>query len=129
MFSYHQKMTKDLILNRKVKKSLEVSWKEGIPAAVMLGIMDYYLIPYALFLGATTREIGILVALPQLLAAIAQLFAVWVVKHAGSRLRFLIRGRNLMGWRRFSNDVAEAMVRCLRRAGIDWIMVFDGLNT
>lgn len=43
-------------------------------------------------------------------------------------LRFLIRGRNLMGWRRFSNDVAEAMVRCLRRAGIDWIMVFDGLN-
>ncbi len=85
-------MTKDLILNRKVKKSLEVSWKEGIPAAVMLGIMDYYLIPYALFLGAGTHQIGALVAIPHLLASIAQLFAVQVVRWAGSRLRFLSAG-------------------------------------
>jgi oxaloacetate decarboxylase (Na+ extruding) subunit alpha len=43
-------------------------------------------------------------------------------------LRFLIRGRNLMGWRRFPNDVIDLFFGCLRRAGIDWIMVFDGLN-
>lgn len=43
-------------------------------------------------------------------------------------LRFLIRGRNLMGWRRFSNDVIDLFLACLRRAGVDWIMVFDGLN-
>lgn len=45
-----------------------------------------------------------------------------------TELRFLIRGRNLMGWRRYPNDVAATMVRCLERIGIDWIMVFDGLN-
>jgi pyruvate/oxaloacetate carboxyltransferase len=43
-------------------------------------------------------------------------------------LRFLVRGRNLMGWRRFPNDVIEVFFDCLRRAGIDWVMVFDGLN-
>jgi oxaloacetate decarboxylase alpha subunit len=46
----------------------------------------------------------------------------------GATLRFLIRGRNLMGWRRLSNDVIDLFLECLRRAGIDWIMVFDGLN-
>ena len=46
----------------------------------------------------------------------------------GATLRFLIRGRNLMGWRRLSNDVIDVFLECLRRAGIDWIMVFDGLN-
>ena len=43
-------------------------------------------------------------------------------------LRFLVRGRNLMGWRRFPNDVIDLFLACLRRAGVDWIMVFDGLN-
>ena len=83
-------MIKDPALSGKIKKSLEVSWKEGIPAAVMLGIMDYYLIPYGLFLGATAHQIGALVAVPHLLASVAQLFAVHVVKYAGSRLRFLV---------------------------------------
>lgn len=46
----------------------------------------------------------------------------------GATLRFLIRGRNLMGWRRLSNDVIDLFLECLRRAGMDWIMVFDGLN-
>ena len=85
-------------LEQKIEKSLEASWKEGIPAAVMLGVVDYYLIPYALFLGATTREIGILVAVPQLLASFAQLFAVRLVKFAGSRLQFLVRGTSLQAF-------------------------------
>lgn len=46
----------------------------------------------------------------------------------GATLRFLIRGRNLMGWRRLSDDIIDLFLECLRRAGIDWIMVFDGLN-
>lgn len=79
-------------LSDKIHKSLDASQKEGIPAAIMLGIMDYYLIPYGLFLGLTTVEIGFLVAVPNLLASMAQLLAVKVVYFAGSRLRFLIRG-------------------------------------
>ncbi len=76
----------------KIKDSLRISWKEGIPAAVMLGIMDYYLVPFALFLGATPQKIGLLVALPHLIASVAQLWAVSVMRRAGSRLKFLLKG-------------------------------------
>lgn len=78
----------------KIQYSLDISWKEGIAAAVMLGIMDYYVIPYGLFLGASSQQIGFLVAIPHLLASIFQLFAVRLLRFAGggSRLRFLILG-------------------------------------
>lgn len=78
-----------------IQKSLSLSWKEGIPAAIMLGIMDYYVIPYGLFLGATLPEIGLLIAIPNLLASVAQLFAVHVVRLSGSRLKFLSLGTAL----------------------------------
>ncbi len=76
--------------SRKIHKSLDISWKEGIPASVMLGIVDYYIVPLGLFLGASTQQIGFLVAIPQLMASIAQLFAVRAVRSAGNRLRFLV---------------------------------------
>lgn len=74
----------------KIQRSLEISWKEGIPASVMLGILDYYLVPFGLFLGATSRGIAFLVALPQLLASVAQLGAVRVVRWWGGRLRSVV---------------------------------------
>ncbi len=77
------------------ERSLNVSWKEGIPAAVMLGVFDYYLVPYGLFLGASAFQIGVLTALPFLLAALAQIGAVRAVRSAGSRLVFLVRGTAL----------------------------------
>ena len=90
-------MMNDPFLEAQIKKSLAVSWKEGIPAAIMLGIMDYYLIPYGLFLGATAQEIGFLIAIPNLLASISQLLAVKVVRLAGSRLRFLVCATVIQG--------------------------------
>ena len=41
--------------SQKIRRSLDVSWKEGIPASVMIGILEYYLVPFGLFLGATTQ--------------------------------------------------------------------------
>src|SRR5438128_1792287 len=58
----------------------------------MTGIFDYFLIPFALFLGATTPQIGILVSLPHLLASFSQIFVVRAVDAAGSRLKLLVRG-------------------------------------
>ncbi len=58
----------------------------------MLSFLDYYLVPFGLFLGATTRQIAILVAVPHLLAASAQPFAVGVVRRIGSRLRWVVWG-------------------------------------
>jgi MFS family permease len=79
-------------LKEKIRKSLNASWIEGIPAAVMLGIMDNFVIPYGLFLGASPKQIGIMVAVPHLIGSIVQLFAVPAVRAAGNRKRFLVSG-------------------------------------
>ena len=43
-------------------------------------------------------------------------------------LKLLIRGRSAFGWRRFPNDAIELLIKCLQKAGIQGIAVFDGLN-
>ena len=43
-------------------------------------------------------------------------------------LMFLFRSRNLMGWRRYPNDVVEMLMKCIARQGFEWILVADGLN-
>ncbi|MFZ5632182.1 MAG: pyruvate carboxylase subunit B [Bacillota bacterium] len=43
-------------------------------------------------------------------------------------LSILIRGRNVFGWRRYPNDVIELTFQCLKKLGMQWVMVFDGLN-
>ena len=40
----------------------------------------------------------------------------------------LIRSRNLFGWARYPDEVVEVLFRCLKRAGTEWVKVFDGLN-
>lgn len=73
------------------RKSLDISWKEGIAASVMQAATDEYLIPLGLFLGATPMDIGFLVAFPHLLGSLSQFFAVKAVDLCGDRLRFLVR--------------------------------------
>lgn len=80
------------------RKSLDISWKEGIAASVMQAPIDEYLIPLGLFLGATPMDIGFLVAAPHLLGSLSQFFAVRAVEWTGSRLRFLIRASLLQGF-------------------------------
>ncbi len=73
------------------RKSLDISWKEGIAASVMQAPMDEYLIPLGLFLGATPMDIGFLIAIPHLLGSLSQFFAVKAVELTGGRLRFLVK--------------------------------------
>lgn len=40
----------------------------------------------------------------------------------------LVRSRNLLGWARYPDEVVEAVLRCLQRAGTEWVKIFDGLN-
>jgi MFS family permease len=77
------------------RRSLDASWKEGVVAQVMISIFDYYLIPYALFLGANNQMVGLLVALPNLMASLTQFIAVRGVEIAGTRRNVLIRGIGL----------------------------------
>jgi MFS family permease len=81
----------DFLSQHPFRKSLDISWKEGIAASVMQAATDEYLIPLGLFLGATPMDIGFLVAVPHLLGSLSQFFAVRAVSLFGSRLRFLVR--------------------------------------
>ena len=85
-------MLKKLVSNIAHGRSLNASWKEGIPAAVMISVTDYYLIPLGLLLGAKIHEIGLLVAVPQLISSCSQPLAVKAVDMIGSRRKFLIAG-------------------------------------
>lgn len=40
----------------------------------------------------------------------------------------LVRGRNLFGWKRYSDDTVELFMRTLKEIGIDWVLIFDALN-
>lgn len=40
----------------------------------------------------------------------------------------LVRGRNLFGWKRYSDDVIELFMKTLKNIGIDWVLIFDALN-
>lgn len=78
-----------------IKESLDACWKEGVVAQVMLSIFDYYLIPYGLFLGASTAQAGLLVAVPNLLSSISQFFAVRAVRLSGTRRNVVVFGTGL----------------------------------
>lgn len=109
-----RKILGSTVLPEHIRKSLSVSWKEGIPAAMMAGIVDYYIIPYALFLGAATQQIGFLISIPNLMGAAAQLFAVKAVTFSGSRLRFILLGAALQA------GVLFAAAMLAFRSGIVW---------
>lgn len=79
-------------MGEEIERSLEASRREGVVSQVALGVLDYYMIPFALLLGATTPQIGLLIALPNLLSALSQFFVVDVVKFLGDRRRVLLVG-------------------------------------
>ncbi len=78
-------------LGDKINKSLDACIKEGVAAQVMIGIFDFYLIPLALFLNASTSHIGLLISIPNLLSSISQILAMQVVNLAGSRKLLLLK--------------------------------------
>lgn len=75
--------------DKKIQTSLTACWKEGVVAQVMITIMDYYTIPFAVLLGATPAQVGILVAIPNLLSALGQLVSVRTLRLVGDRLKLL----------------------------------------
>jgi MFS family permease len=79
-------------LEARIQQSLSHCWKEGIAAQVMIGIVDYFLVPFALLIGASNQEVGVLVAVPNLVASILQFIAVQAVEWAGGRRRLLLLG-------------------------------------
>jgi len=74
-----------------VRESLRASFKDGVFASLMAGVTDHYVIPFALLLGATVQQVGLVSAFPKLLSSVSQLYAVDAVQRMGGRLKLLTR--------------------------------------
>lgn len=61
-----------------VEKSLRHSLKDAAAFATMVGIGETYFSAFALFLKASTPQIGLLASLPPLLASFVQLLSAWL---------------------------------------------------
>lgn len=84
----------------KVEKSLRHSLKDAGAFAVMAGIGETYLSAFALFLQATTPQIGLLASLPPLLGSLVQPFSAWLGRITGHRKRLVLIGASVqaMAW-------------------------------
>src|SRR3972149_8929267 len=74
-------------LKINVRESLRASFKDGVFASLMTGVTDHYVIPFALLLGATVQQVGLVSAFPKLLSSVSQLYAVDAVQRIGGGLK------------------------------------------
>ena len=82
---------------QEVDKSLDSSVKDGSFYSVMTGFGDTYLVPFALRLGATNQEIGLLAALPQLASSVSQQISARLTEKYGLRKKTMVAGAFLQG--------------------------------
>ncbi|MEF3279507.1 MAG: MFS transporter [Elusimicrobiota bacterium] len=63
----------------KVRKSIDLSIKDGICWANMVGLVEPYIVPFALNLGASNLFIGVVRSIPSLISSFSQFFSEWLV--------------------------------------------------
>jgi MFS family permease len=79
----------------RYESSLRHSMRDGVAWSVMIGSGENYFSAFAVFLRATTAQIGILATLPPLLASFAQLFSSWAGRRSGRRKGIIVFGATL----------------------------------
>jgi MFS family permease len=82
----------------QVEKSLRHSLKDAAAFATMVGIGETYLSAFALFLKATTPQIGLLASLPPLLASLVQLVSAWLGRLTGQRKLLVLTGATVQAF-------------------------------
>jgi len=74
----------------RVKESLRVSYWDGLFSSAMQGLVADYVTPFALWLKATTGQIGLLTAFSSLASSLVQLKAADITEWAHSRKRIVV---------------------------------------
>src|SRR3989339_78330 len=74
------------------KRSLKFSMYDGLFASVMTGFTLNYTTPFALVLGASVFQIGLLSSLTQMFSAFVQLKTADIVEKVKGRVRFITVG-------------------------------------
>ncbi len=77
-------------IRQKIKSSLKYSTLDGTVAAMMTGLTQNYITPFALAFQATTLQIGILSSFPGFASAFSQLATPYLVDKAGGRKRLIL---------------------------------------
>ncbi len=90
-------MTRRYSRDPVVNLSLRHSLKDGAAYAVMAGGGETYFSAFALFLKASTAQIGFLASVPPLLASFAQVFSAWLGHKTGKRKSIILAGAVLQG--------------------------------
>jgi len=75
-----------------VDQSLRHSLRDGVFFSAMVGGAEGYFSAFAVFLKATTAQIGVLASLPPLLASFSQLVSAWLGRRAGRRRPIIVYG-------------------------------------
>lgn len=76
----------------RIDKALRHSVKDGVAYSVMTGAGETYFSAFALFLKATTTQIGWLASLPSLVSSLSQLFSVWLSHKSLTRRNVILTG-------------------------------------
>ncbi|MDH5302205.1 MAG: MFS transporter [Gammaproteobacteria bacterium] len=79
----------------QVDKSLRHSVKDGVAYSVMSGAGESYFSAFAVMLKATPGQIGLLAALPQLMASIAQMLSAWLGQRYQKRKPIILIGAHI----------------------------------
>ncbi len=79
----------------QVNRSLRHSLKDAAAFAVMTGSGETYFSAFALYLKASTPQIGLLASLPPLLASFVQLLSAWLGRLTGHRRRIILAGAGI----------------------------------
>lgn len=81
----------------QVERALRHSVKDGVAYSIMSGGGESYFSAFAIYLRATTAQIGIFASLPPLLASLAQLLSSWLGRLTGHRKAIIVFGATLQG--------------------------------
>jgi len=76
----------------RIDKSLRHSIRDGSAYAFMAGSGETYFSAFAVFLRASTAQIGFLASVPPLVASFAQLLSAWLGHRTGQRKRIILTG-------------------------------------
>lgn len=79
----------------RTERSLRHSFKDGIAYSVMIGSGESFFSAFAVFLRASTTQVGILATFPPLIASFAQLFSSWLGRRSGKRKTIIVAGASL----------------------------------
>src|SRR5215471_19830273 len=83
-----QQHSKDPVVDRSLRHSIF----DGITYSVMTGGAESYFSAFAIFLKATTSQIGLLASLPPLLASFTQILSAWLGRRTGHRKQIIVFG-------------------------------------